>query len=137
MAKVNITVTPVRHLGGSAWQGITEDGTRYAPVQLSIASGQTYATADRAVLVHSAGSDFYEHFGSRVIKAVLAEPLACSGVSTGLLKIVFDKAVQNVRLRLIGQGGGGAPAGPRDEANLGDGTALGAGVMACNALIFW
>jgi hypothetical protein len=137
MAIVNIQVTPVQHQGGSPVSFTLEGGMRYAPVKLTIIASQTYATADRASLIHNAGSDFFTHFGSKTIKDVKAELFACSGVSTGLLKLYFDAATQRARLRLVGQGGGGVPAGPQAEANLADATALGAGLMTANAVIFW
>ena len=137
MAAVTITVTPLVGRNGSPhfWQ--TDDGTRYAAVKLSIAAGQTYTTADKCVLVHSAGSDFFSHFGEIVVKQVLAENFACNNVSFGAFKLYWDFSAQTGRLRKIGNGGSTAPTGPADEANVANATALGAGTMSANALIFW
>lgn len=137
MAVINITVTPQFGPNGSPMQFRTDDNTRYAPVKLTIPSGQTYAQADQMALVHTAGSSFFDHFGARIIKQVLAEPIACTDISYGILCPQWGFLVQKLRLTRAGNGGATAPTGPQTEAQVVDGTALGTNTMTCNAIIFW
>lgn len=137
MANVNITVTPLNTSETFALSVRTDDDDRIAPVKLSIGASQTYSTTDRCVLVHTAGSDFYEHFGVRIIKNIIAEPIACNNVSYGILKPVWDFALQKLKLFRQGDGGSVAPTGPLDEAEVANATALGTGTMSCRAWIFF
>jgi len=137
MAVVNITVTPISTSENFSLVVTSDDGDLMAPVKLSIATGQTYSTTDRCALVHTAGSDFYEHFGRRIIRNVVAEPMACNNVSYGVLKLTWDFASQKMKLFVQGDGGTTAPAGPRDEAEVANATALGTGTMSCKAWIFF
>jgi hypothetical protein len=137
MANVNITVTPINTSENFALVVTSDSAERMAPVKLSIGTGQTYSTTDRCVLVHTAGSDFYEQFGYRIIKNILCEPIACNNVSYGILKPVWDFASQKLKLFRQGDGGSVAPTGPLDEAEVANATALGSGTMSCRAWIFY
>jgi hypothetical protein len=137
MAVVTITVTPVSQMDNYAVVVPSDDDDKIAPVKLSIATGQTYSTTDRCALVHTAGSDFYEHFGRRVIKNVVAEPMACNNVSYGAFKLVWDWANQKIKLLIQGDGGSVAPTGPQNEAEVANATALGSGTMSCKAWIIF
>lgn len=137
MAKVNVTVTPIMGPPNTSSSGkpqvfTTDDGTRYSPVKLSIASG-TYAQADRLAMVHTAGSDFFEHYGARIIKNVIAEPMGTSAASTGLCALIWQTASQTLRMNTIGNTATGPVAG---NTQLADATVL-AGTMTANAVIFW
>ena len=137
MANVNITVTPIASMESAAQVHSIDGGIKVAPCKLSIGTGQTYSTTDRCVLVHTAGSDFYAHYGARIIRDVIAEPICCNNVSYGVFKPVWDFALQKLKLMRQGDGGSTAPTGPLDEAEVANATALGTGTMSCNALVFF
>ena len=147
MAAINLVVTPqyqslayptATAVGvGQVMRFHTDDGTRYAPVKLSIPAGQTYAQADQCVLVYPGGSDFFTHFGARFIHHVICELIETDNVSFGLLKLFFQQASQKASLRKEGNGGAGGVTGPQNDVQLADGTALGNNAMTCNAVIFW
>jgi hypothetical protein len=146
MAVVNITVTPLQGptLGtglnstqiSSPLVFVLDDGTRYAPVKLTIGTGQTFSTTDLCALVWG-GQDFFANYGAKFIKQVMAEPIATADISYGIMNFQWNPLTQKGRLIQCGNGGAVDPTGPRDDANVANGTALGNNLMTCNALIFF
>lgn len=137
MAVINATVVPILGRGGVMVSDRLDDGTRWARLKITIPTGTNYAQADKVRFFGGYGSDFYEVTGYRIIRQILCGLIGFPSLSTSLVKLRWDFASQKASLRIVGNGGTPAPAGPQDEAELTDAFAIAAGPCTAEATFFY
>lgn len=137
MTVINATLTPILGRAKTQLRGHLDDGTRYVRAKITIPTGTTYAQADKVRLIGPYAQDFYEVYGYRFIKQVLCGMIGFPSLSTGLVKLRWDAINQKASLRMVGNGGTPAPAGPIDEAELTDAFNIAAGPCTAEATLFF
>lgn len=134
MAVINGQIKPKIGAGGSPVIQNLPSGSVLHWVTITIPSSSTYSTAagERVRFDHGGAGSCQQMLGSRIIKQILfSNGFSCTNVSTSEVKGTWAASTQQMYLYIIGTNG----TAPVAEAEVGNGTGLGAGTITCEAMI--
>lgn len=136
MAVIKATITPRTGPNSRPLIYTEDDGSKCAKVKVTIPASSTYATADKVALIHTSAGDFSSQYGAfRIRQVCFHGPFATDGAEckSGFFKGAFSGSTQLVTLRWGGTDG----TNGIDDAEITDGTALGTGLINCEASIYY
>lgn len=102
--------------------------------KITLTAGTTYVAADRIRFDHEGVGSVQKVLGTRIIKQMMfSNGFSAAGLSTGEAKGEWIASTQQLSLRRTGTAAPGT--GPLDDAEIADGSTLGAGTISCEAMV--
>lgn len=102
--------------------------------KITLPAGTTYSTTDRIRFDHGGAGSCQTMLGALIIKQILfSNGFSAAGLTTGEAKGEWVASSQQLTLRRTGTAAPGT--GPLDDAEVANGSTLGAGTISCEAMV--
>lgn len=134
MAVGNLTITPLLDARGRPFVATYPDGVKVCFAKVALPTAGSYSQTDFCSPFHTATGNFESLYGAKFIRQMLfGSFFATPDLASGKMRGIWFASIQ--KLLLFEEGNSGAAA--RDEAQIPNATAFGAGVKIADCRIFY